>query len=300
MQSYLKAVDPLKARNRSRNANSGRGVPGQLSWVQSDAASSRKQIDSGPLEDSESWEQHIEEDQARLQAALKSPVPQSQTNDTSILTYEERMRIEGKKQIALTRRKEKGRPRDSWDPGGTEFWKRRQIDSGPRYDFESLEQHIEEDRVGIQEGTASKLTPGQAHDTRILTGEVRMSIENKKQTALTRRAEKRKLVETNGVDIRAKRKKEDHVEAEKVLEKSEHKKRKRDAYNQKQVGSSGDRKRKRKRVECKQSVQLGENKKKREREESHITLPTEERKRRKTDGQDGCNQLGSSTHKGIS
>ena len=60
------------------------------------------------------------------------------------------------------------------------------------------------------------------------------------------------------------------------------------------------RKRKRKRVECNQSVQPGENKKKREREEVHLKIPNEEGKRRKTDGKDGCNQLGSSTHKGIS
>ena len=187
----------------------------------------------------------------------------------------------------------------SWVPGATES-RRKQIDSGPLDDVESLEQHIEEDQVRIQEEITLTVTQSQANDTRILTGEDQIRIERKKQIALTIREEKRKSVETNGVDIRVKRKKEYHDAAEKALEKSEHKKRKREEYNTTQVVRPGDRKRKRKRVECSQSLKIGGHEKKREREESHITLPTTEGKRRNTDGQDGCNQLGSGTHKGIS
>ena len=204
----------------------------------------------------------------------------------------------------------------SWVPGVSESSTRKQIASGPMDEFE---QHIEEDQVRIHEETTTAGNQSQANDPRILTG-VEMSrieankqialarreekrksrTEDNKQIALARREEKRKLVETNEVENIAKRKKEHSAAAEKALEKSDHQKRTRDEHSKIQVVRSGDRKRKRKRVEPNKRVSLGEGKKKREREEPNINIPNAEGKRKKTDGKDGCNQLGSSTHKGIS
>ena len=206
----------------------------------------------------------------------------------------------------------------SWDPGENESRKQMQIDSGP-LDVSEREQNIEEDQVRIQEDIASAVTQSQANATRILTGEERSRIEAKKKTALAileekrmsrikdkkqielaRREEERKLVETSGEENRAKRKKDQHAAEEKAFEKSANHKRKRDESTTIQVVRSGDRKRKKKRVECRNIFSLGERKKKRDREESHTKTPKVEGKRNKTDGKDGCNQLGSSTHKGIS
>ena len=107
-------------------------------------------------------------------------------------------------------------------------------------------------------------------------------------------------METSDTENIAKRKKDHHAAEAKAFGKVEHNKRKRDESTTIQGVRSGDRKRKRKRVECRNPFSLGERKKKRDREESHIKAPNAEGKRKKTDGKDGCNQLGSSTHKGIS
>ena len=188
----------------------------------------------------------------------------------------------------------------SWDPGATELRIRKQIGSGPLDESEIMEQNIEEDQVRIQEANSSDVTQSKAKVTRSITGAERSQIEANRQNALAIREEKRKLVETKEAENIAKRKKVHSAAAEKALEKSDHQKRTRDEHSKIQVVRSGDRKRKRKRVEPNKRVSLGEGKKKREREEPHINIPNAEGKRKKTDGKDGCNQLGSSTHKGIS
>jgi hypothetical protein len=183
----------------------------------------------------------------------------------------------------------------SWYPGENESRRQMQIDSGP-LDVSEREQNIEEDQVRIREDIASAVTQSQA-----ILEEKRMSrIKDNKQIELARREEERKLVETSGEENRAKRKKDQHAAEEKAFEKSANHKRKRDESTTIQVVRSGDRKRKKKRVECRNIFSLGGRKKKRVREESHTKTPKAEGKRKKTEGKDGCNQLGSSTHKGIS
>ena len=96
----------------------------------------------------------------------------------------------------------------------------------------------------------------------------------------------------------AKRAKPYHTAMVKAREGEMHSKRKREEFSS--LLRFGDGKKKRKREESSRIVCRGEGKQKRKNEEISVTTLTDETKRKKAKGQTGSEQLGCSTHKGIS
>ena len=138
----------------------------------------------------------------------------------------------------------------------------------------------------------------QANPTRVLTDKERRRMEGQKQLAVGRVAEnKRKGAAINGANA-AKRAKPYHTAMAKACEGKTHRKRKREEFSS--LLRFGDGEKERKREEFSLALCRGEGGKKRGREENSIMILTGDSKRKKTNGQTGSEELGCSTHKGIS
>ena len=138
----------------------------------------------------------------------------------------------------------------------------------------------------------------QANPTRVLTDKERRRMEGQKQLALGRIAENKRNGEAiNGANA-AKRAKPYHTAMAKACEGKTHRKRKREEFSS--LLRFGDGEKERKREELSLALCRGEGGKKRGREENSIMILTGDSKRKKTNGQTGSEELGCSTHKGIS
>ena len=136
----------------------------------------------------------------------------------------------------------------------------------------------------------------QDNPTRVLTEKERRRMEGQKQLALGR------LAKRNGEAIKganaAKRAKPYHTAMAKACEGKTHRKRKREEFSS--LLRFGDGEKERKREKFSLALCRGEGGEKRGREENSIMIPTGDSKRKKTNGQTGSEELGCSTHKGIS
>ena len=138
----------------------------------------------------------------------------------------------------------------------------------------------------------------QTNPTRVLTDKERRRMEGQKQLAVGRVAEnKRKGAAINGANA-AKRAKPYHTAMAKACEGKTHRKRKREEFSS--LLRFGDGEKERKREKFSLALCRGEGGKKRGREENSIMILTGDSKRKKTNGQTGSEELGCSTHKGIS
>ena len=103
---------------------------------------------------------------------------------------------------------------------------------------------------------------------------------------------------TNGANNVSKQEKKHSTATEKALERATQSKRKREEPSP--VVRFGDGKKKKKREESSRIVCRGEGKQKRKNEEISLPTLTGEGKQKKAKGQTGSEELGCSTHKGIS
>ena len=139
----------------------------------------------------------------------------------------------------------------------------------------------------------------QTNSTRTLTDKEKRRMEGQKKLALGRLAEnKRKGEAINGANNAAKRAKPYHTAMAKACEGKTHRKRKREEFSS--LLRFGDGEKERKREKFSLALCRGEGGKKRGREENSIMILTGDSKRKKTNGQTGSDELGCSTHKGIS
>ena len=143
------------------------------------------------------------------------------------------------------------------------------------------------------------VTHNQANSTRIMTNEEKRRTERQKQLAIGRLAGKTRNVEaTQGANHASKQEEKHSTATEKVHERAILSKRKREESSQ--VVRFGDGKKKKKREESSRIVCRGEGKQKRKNEEISLATLTGDGKRKKAKGQTGSEELGCSTHKGIS